>query len=151
MIIVAGALHVEPTGRDRYVAGCREVVRLARAAPGCLDFAITADTVDPGRIDVYERWRTRAELTAFRGSGPSDDQQAALLSVEVGEFEVPGTPLPPALGRPATRALHAAGIADLESATSVSEAHLAALHGVGPLAISRLKDELARHGWALAG
>ena len=61
MIIVAGALHVEPTGRDRYVAGCREVVRLARAAPGCLDFAITADTVDPGRIDVYERWRTRGQ------------------------------------------------------------------------------------------
>lgn len=150
MIIVAGSLHVEPAERDRYVTECREVVLLARAAPGCLDFAITADTVDPGRIDVYERWCTRAELMAFRGSGPSGEQQAALLSVEVGEYEVPGTPLPPGLGRPATRALHAAGITDLEGATAVSEAHLAALHGVGPLAISRLRDELARHGWASA-
>ena len=151
MIIVAGSLHVEPAERDRYVAECREVVLLARAAPGCLDFAITADTVDPGRIDVYERWRTRPELTAFRGSGPSGEQQATLLAVEVDEFEVPGTPLPPGLGRPAIRALHAAGITDLESATAVSAAHLAALHGVGPLAIGRLQDELARQGWAFAG
>ncbi|MDT9591892.1 antibiotic biosynthesis monooxygenase family protein [Nocardioides zeae] len=88
-IVVTGHLAVAPAERDRYLAGCAEVVRLARAAPGCRDFALGADLVDPGRVNVLERWASRAELAAFRGSGPSDDQQAALLAVDVVELEVP--------------------------------------------------------------
>jgi catechol 2,3-dioxygenase-like lactoylglutathione lyase family enzyme len=65
------------------------VVEQARRTAGCLDFALSADLVDAGRVNVFERWRTRAELAAFRGSGPSDDQQAALLAADVAEYEVP--------------------------------------------------------------
>ncbi|BBX70011.1 hypothetical protein MPSYJ_34720 [Mycolicibacterium psychrotolerans] len=52
MIIVAGHLMVDPADRQSYLTGCATVVRQARAAPGCLDFAISADLVDPGRINV---------------------------------------------------------------------------------------------------
>ncbi len=88
MIIVAGHLTVEPSHRDSYLAGCADVVEQARAAAGCLDFAISADLIDPGRINVFERWDSRAALEDFRGSGPGDDQSAAMLSVAVAEYEV---------------------------------------------------------------
>lgn len=90
MLIVAGHLVVAADVRDTYVAGCRTVVEQARAAPGCLDFTITADTVDPGRVNVYELWATEAELLAFRGSGVDDDQGAMIESASVRRYEVSG-------------------------------------------------------------
>lgn len=54
MIIVAGFFEVEPDHRDRYVAEFRDLVRRAREAPGCLDVAITADSVDPARVNNFE-------------------------------------------------------------------------------------------------
>jgi quinol monooxygenase YgiN len=88
MLIIAGHLIVDPAERDVYVAGCDEVVRAARAAQGCLDFTITADPVDPARVCIYERWDGEPDLLAFRGSGPSDDQQAAIVSADVKRYEI---------------------------------------------------------------
>jgi len=87
-VVVAGHLMVDPDTRDDYLAGCLDVVRQARETPGCLDFAISADVLDPGRVNVYERWVSRAAVEAFRGSGPSDDQGAALLWASVAEYDV---------------------------------------------------------------
>jgi hypothetical protein len=57
-----------------------------------------------------------------------------------------GTPLPRAIGAPATRALRAAGLTSLEALASVTEAELQAMHGVGPVAIARLREALADAG-----
>ena len=89
MIIVAGALLVDPQERDAYLAGCVAVVEAARHAPGCLDFALSADLIEPGRINVFERWTSDEDLQRFRGSGPDDAQQAALLEIRVDEYTVP--------------------------------------------------------------
>ena len=62
-----------------------------------------------------------------------------------------GTPLPRSIGAPATRALREVGVTTLEQVTSYSAAQLAAMHGVGPIAISRLRDALAEQGARLAG
>ena len=88
MVIVAGQLVVEPEQRASYLETCIGVVEQARGAPGCLDFAISADLVEPGRINIFERWESRAAVEAFRGSGPSDEQQAAILSASVAEYGV---------------------------------------------------------------
>ena len=88
MIIVAGSIVVGSAQRESYLAGCVAVVEQARRTSGCLDFAITADLVDPGRIDVLERWESRAALDEFRGSGPSDEQGAAMLSASVADYDV---------------------------------------------------------------
>lgn len=90
MIIVAGHLVVAPGEREAYLAGCRAVVEQARRTPGCLDFSLSADLVDPGRIDVLERWQSREAVEAFRGSGPSGEQAAALLTASVAEYDVVG-------------------------------------------------------------
>lgn len=88
MVIVAGHLVVAEHERESYLSGCGEVVRLARQAPGCLDFSITADLLEPGRINIFERWASQSDVEAFRGSGPSDDQSAAMLSASIAEYDV---------------------------------------------------------------
>lgn len=88
MIIVSGSLTVDPARRDAFVAGCRPVVEQARAAPGCLDFAITTDTVDPARVVVYERWESGAAVEAFRLAGSPATPQAELLDAAVARYEV---------------------------------------------------------------
>ena len=88
MVIVAGFLVVEPLERARYLAGCRAVVEQARRTPGCLDFTISADLVDPDRIAIFERWESWAALDEFRGSGPSDEQQGQIVSAAVCEYDV---------------------------------------------------------------
>ena len=89
MIIVAGSLEVAPADRAGYLEGCAEAVAAARNAPGCLDFAVSADLLEPGRINVYERWRSVDDLHRFRGSGPDPGQTAKLLEIRVSEYQVP--------------------------------------------------------------
>lgn len=88
MVIVAGHVVVDPAERDDYLSGCVAVVRQARHAPGCLDFSLTADLIEPGRVNVFERWESQAAVEAFRGGGPSDEQRATTVSAEVAEYDV---------------------------------------------------------------
>jgi quinol monooxygenase YgiN len=88
MVIVAGHITVDPEERQSYLAGCMSVVEQARRADGCLDFAITADLLDPGRVNLFERWETQAAAETFRGSGPSDEQGATMLSASVAEYDI---------------------------------------------------------------
>ena len=88
MLIVAGHLIVDASDRDGYVGDCAAAVAAARSAEGCLDFAVSADAVDPQRVNVFERWRTREALDAFRGDGPDDDLVNRILDMHVAEYEV---------------------------------------------------------------
>jgi len=88
MVIVAGHVVVDAQQRDDYLSGCVEVVRHARRTTGCLDFSLSADLLEPGRINVFERWESVAAVEAFRGSGPSDEQVAAILAATVAEYAV---------------------------------------------------------------
>ena len=88
MLIVAGHITVAPEARESYLAGCATVVEQGRAAAGCLDFSIAADLLDSSRINIFERWESQAAVEAFRSSGPSDDQSAAMLSASVSEYDI---------------------------------------------------------------
>ena len=90
MVIVAGHLIVAGAVRDDYLAGCVGVVEQARGAPGCHDFTISADLLDPARINVFERWESRDAVEAFRGSGPGGDQGDVIVSASVSEYDVSG-------------------------------------------------------------
>jgi hypothetical protein len=61
-----------------------------------------------------------------------------------------GTPLPRSIGAPATGALRNVGITSLEQVAALTEGELVAMHGVGPIAIARLKEALAETGVGLA-
>lgn len=88
MIVVAGHLRVDPAQREAFLERTRRHIAQARVAPGCLDFALSADLLDAGRVNVFERWVDRAALEAFRGSGPEDDLGAMIRAFHIEEFEV---------------------------------------------------------------
>lgn len=91
MLIIAGHLQVDPADRDRYVADCASVVTQARGAAGCLDFALTADTLDRGRVNVFERWESDEALAGFRGSGPDAGISGRILGAEVRKYRISAT------------------------------------------------------------
>jgi quinol monooxygenase YgiN len=88
ILIIAGHLIVQAADRDRFVADCAVAVRLAREADGCLDFAVSADSLDPRRVNVFERWRSRELLSAFRGSGPDDGTRGRIPDANIAEYLV---------------------------------------------------------------
>lgn len=90
MVIVAGHVTVEPAEREGYLAGCVTMVEQGRRAAGCLDLAVTADLVDPSRINIFERWESQAVLDTYRRSAPSPGYNAELLSVSVREYDIAG-------------------------------------------------------------
>lgn len=57
-----------------------------------------------------------------------------------------GTPLPRTIGAPATRALRAEGLTALEQVATWTREDLAALHGVGPMALDRLQHAFGEAG-----
>ena len=59
---------------------------------------------------------------------------------------VPGTPLPRGIGAAATRALREEGVTTLEQVAGRSAVELAAMHGVGPIAIARLREAMTEQG-----
>jgi quinol monooxygenase YgiN len=66
MIIIDGYSLTEADKRDLAGAAFAEMVARARKADGCLDVAISADTVDLQRVNVFERWRDQQSLDAWR-------------------------------------------------------------------------------------
>jgi hypothetical protein len=86
-------------------------------------------------------------LLSPRGEAVVD---ASLPSPRVRAPREEGTPLPRTIGAPATRALREVGVTTHEQVTAYSAARLAAMHGVGPVAIARLREALAERGSALA-
>jgi len=88
MIIVSGWLRVAPEDRGAYLESCREVMIAARTAPGCMDFHLSADALDEERINIFEQWESAEAVEAFRGSGPSADQQAMIVDAHVEQHEV---------------------------------------------------------------
>jgi quinol monooxygenase YgiN len=65
-IIIAGWSIADPDKRDKAVAIFEDLVQRARSAPGCLDLAISADPVDPSRINTFELWRSEKDWRAWR-------------------------------------------------------------------------------------
>lgn len=67
-VIIAGWSTVDPKRRDEVIASFSDLVLRARSAPGCLDFAISADAVDPARINVLELWESEKDWKAWRAA-----------------------------------------------------------------------------------
>jgi quinol monooxygenase YgiN len=88
MIIVSGRIRTKPGRRDAFVSSSREAVEAARQAPGCIDFVVAADPLDPGRVNVYEQWESEEQLEAFRGEGPGDDLSADIVDADVSRHQI---------------------------------------------------------------
>jgi quinol monooxygenase YgiN len=64
-VLVVGSIQVDAAQRNALLAAIRPHVARTRAEePGCLDYAFTADTVEPDRVVVLERWADEGSLAA---------------------------------------------------------------------------------------
>ena len=66
MIIIAGNALTESGKRDATVRALGEMVERARKHDGCLDLSISADPLEPERINLFELWRDQESLDAWR-------------------------------------------------------------------------------------
>jgi quinol monooxygenase YgiN len=67
MIIIAGHWRAKSViERDAAISAFADLVTRARSADGCIDVAITADSVEDDRVNVLECWRDQQALDAWR-------------------------------------------------------------------------------------
>jgi quinol monooxygenase YgiN len=66
-----------------FLASSKEAAALARSAPGCRDFVVAPDPIEPDRVNVYEEWESEKALLDFRASGPDSDMRSAIVQGEV--------------------------------------------------------------------
>jgi quinol monooxygenase YgiN len=90
VLIIAGHLLLDPALRDTFLAANADAVAQARQATGCLDFVQAADPIDPGRINVYERWDDADNLLAFRGAGEPSSDSPPIRSADVKRYIISG-------------------------------------------------------------
>lgn len=88
MWIIAGHVTVDEHRRDEFVDAHRDLVERARRAPGCLDVAITADPVVPGRIYNVERWESWDAIERWRARADAPETGIAMRDVDVTAYEV---------------------------------------------------------------
>jgi heme-degrading monooxygenase HmoA len=88
MIIVAGYELLDPRDRDRYVEAFRDFVHHCRTAPGCRDVAVTADSVDPRRVNTFELWDSQEDVDAWRATARVPDVDIDVQDAQVMEYEV---------------------------------------------------------------
>jgi quinol monooxygenase YgiN len=83
MIIIAGYTRTDADSRDGAVEAFKGMAERARGYEGCLDFAISADAIDPERVNVFEIWRDQAALNAWRkvAKGPRVKPREAAVSL----------------------------------------------------------------------
>ena len=87
MVIIAGDYKVDADRRDDVVAAFRDLVSRARAVDGCIHVAITADSVDPDRINNAEVWRDAEALEAWRAVANAPEMDVEMRDVRVVRYD----------------------------------------------------------------
>ena len=79
---------IAPGRRDDFLSRCTDTVVAARSAPGCIDFALSADLLEPDRVNVFECWRDVESLDRFRETGPGDELVELIVYGDTWQHEV---------------------------------------------------------------
>lgn len=84
LIIIAGySLAKNTEERDESVAALAVMVAQARKQDGCIDMAITADSIEPMRSNIIEIWRDEASWKAWRKVAKGPRSRATSLHVSL--------------------------------------------------------------------
>ena len=92
MLIIAGRFEVEPTRRDEFIAGKVAGMRESRAEAGCIEYVLSADPIEPGRVHLYERWESKEHLAPHlarvRAPQPENPDAVPVLSADIQQYEI---------------------------------------------------------------
>jgi quinol monooxygenase YgiN len=87
-IIVAGKLILKPKVREEFIEKSISAMLLARQNKSCEDFSVSPDPIDENRINIFEKWATRAALLEFRDLGPESDIFTLVDAFDIKEYDV---------------------------------------------------------------
>jgi len=90
MIIIAGWVEVPVDERDRYLAERRDKTLRIRERPGCLTYTLSADSIEPDRVRVFECWEDQAAIDARHAderSQPAESFAVRVTGKEIVTYE----------------------------------------------------------------
>jgi quinol monooxygenase YgiN len=94
MVIVGGTFVVDPAQRESFLASRHDAMRASRAEPGCLEYTLSADPIDPSRVVLFERWASQealdAHLAASRAHPASAGATVAPKTMSIMVYNVTG-------------------------------------------------------------
>ncbi|MGH9206415.1 MAG: putative quinol monooxygenase, partial [Acidimicrobiales bacterium] len=74
--------------REQFLGASSQAMVKARSAPGCRDFIVAADPIDPDRVNVYEEWETDSQLETFRSGGPTQALTEHIVAADVFRYRI---------------------------------------------------------------
>jgi quinol monooxygenase YgiN len=94
MFIIAGHIEVG-SQRDAFIAEHIDDIKTSQAEDGCVEYVMSADPIESGRVRVFEMWESEAQHDAHvkRMTAPRPDDAPARIpfqSLEVVYYEVGG-------------------------------------------------------------
>ena len=68
MLVLAGTLTIDPSGRETVVDAVRAITAATRKEKGCVDYRFSFDGDDDGLLHVFEAWEDEAVWLAHMGT-----------------------------------------------------------------------------------
>lgn len=62
MIVVAGTITFDPEHHGDMVTAANRVAEVTRTEQGCISYEFFADLNEPGRLHLFEEWKSVADL-----------------------------------------------------------------------------------------
>jgi quinol monooxygenase YgiN len=94
VLIVGGSFELDPDQREEFMASRYDSVKKSRSEPGCLEYTLAADPIEPGRVVLYERWEDQAALDAhiagMREAAASQASSVAPKSASLTIYDIAG-------------------------------------------------------------
>ncbi|MEU4245486.1 antibiotic biosynthesis monooxygenase [Actinoplanes sp. NPDC026619] len=88
MLIIAGHGYVDPDHTDDFVTGFIESMTRTRKEDGCLDYVVSADPLEAGRVNVLEMWESKEHLRKHLETMPPHTIATPVLSMLVRQYEI---------------------------------------------------------------
>jgi len=88
MLIITARMYVDPGQRAEFLAGTSDEIRQARAEPGCVDFIVAPDPVEPGRVNLFEQWATAQDFALRCATFTPAPSDVEVLSHEATKYEI---------------------------------------------------------------
>ena len=95
MLVIAGTLTIDPSGRDTVADAVRTITAATRKEAGCVDYRFSLDLDDDGTVHVFEHWESEAAWQAHMATPHvaafGDAVGALMKDAAVQRYEVAAT------------------------------------------------------------
>ncbi|MBF7015265.1 putative quinol monooxygenase (plasmid) [Novosphingobium resinovorum] len=105
-ILIVATMQLDPAHAERIVHEARPLIEASLEEPGCLAYSWALDPLNPGRIEVFEKWTDEAALahhftlpnytemrTQLRSAGPIESRSRKyLVAHDEPVYDETGTP-----------------------------------------------------------